>query len=196
MFCCKMFMIIYRNCDLTENCYLWYLKVVWTQIHKNQGTSLHDKCLVTSLQYINSQIHVIVRWICCKKWNKGENGNTSKLTKSSNYLYKCNVFSKMIWKHALIIACKTNWHKIYSITQHQARQQIPQTIVDFLENSGHFEPLRFDFVPGTHQQKQKKLINVWPHQVNKNSHIITCNHTTIICKTWTTILQTHKDLTT
>ena len=84
---------------------MWYLEVVWTQIHKNQGTSLHDKCLVTSLQYIISQVHDIVRWICCKKWNKGKNGNTSKPTKSSNHLYNCNIFSKNIWKHALIIVC-------------------------------------------------------------------------------------------
>jgi len=113
------------------------LKVVSPQIHKNQGTSLHDKCLVTSLQHIISQIHDIVRWICCQKWNKCKNGNTSKLTISSNYLYNCDIFSKIIWKHALIMACtvglsfKTNWHNMYSITQNQARQQIPQTVVDF-----------------------------------------------------------------
>jgi len=129
--------MIYRKCNLTEilTCNIW--KVVSTQIHKNQGASLHDKCLATSLQYIMSQIHDIARWICCQKCNKCKNGNTSKLTKSSNYLYKCDIFSKIIWKHALIIACtvglsfKTNSHNIYSITQNQARQQIPQTIVDF-----------------------------------------------------------------
>jgi len=104
---------------------------------KNQGTSLHDKCLLTSLQHIISQIHDIVRWICCQKWNKDKKGNTSKLTKSSNYLYKCNIFSKTISKNAIIRSCtvglsfKSNWHKIYSITQHQARQQIPQKIVGF-----------------------------------------------------------------
>ena len=63
--------------------------------------------------------------------------NISKLAKSSNYLYKSNIFLKIISKNASITACtvdlsfKTNYHKIYLITQHQARQQIPKLIVDF-----------------------------------------------------------------
>ena len=181
---------------------MWYLKVVLTQIHKNQGTSLHGKCLVTSFDHIISQMNDIVQWICCKKWNKGKNGNTSKLTKSSNYLNKCNIFKKNIWKHVCIIACtvglsfKTNWHKIHSITQHQARQQIPQTNVDFSKIRAILNRYGLILYQVHISRNQKKLISVWPHQVNKNSHIITCNHTTIICKTWTTILQTHKDLTT
>jgi len=163
-----------------QNCYLWYLRVVATQSHKNQGTSLHDKCLVTSWELIISQIYNIVQWICCKKWNKGKNGNTSKLTKSSNYLYDCNIFCKNIWKHACIIACtvglsfKTNWHRIHSITQHQARQQIPQATVDFSKIRAILNRYALILYQVHISRNKKKLINVWLHQVNKNSWCDRC----------------------
>ena len=66
----------------------------------------------------------------------------------------------------------------------------------FLENSFHLEPLRLVLYQANISRNQKNLINVWPHQVNKNSQIINCHQTTIICKTWRTILQTNQDLTT
>jgi len=63
--------------------------------------------------------------------------HVSKLAKFSNYLYKFKICLKNIPKNALIIVCivglsfKTNWHKIYLVTQHQARHKISKLIIDF-----------------------------------------------------------------
>jgi len=97
-----------------------------------------------------------------------------------------------------MLACllRQIFHKIYWITQHQAQQQIPQKIVDFSKIRAILNRFGLVLYQVNISRNKKKLINVRPHQVNKNSQIINCNQTTIICKTSRTILQTNKDLTT
>jgi len=78
-------------------------------------------------------------------------------------LYKCNIFSKIISKNALIIACnvglsfKTNFSQNLLDNTTSSATTDPSEDCRFLENSCHFEPFRFGFVPGKHQQKQKKI---------------------------------------
>jgi len=113
--------------------------------------------------------------------NKCKNENVSKLAKSSNYLYESKIFSKIISKNALIITCtvglsfKTNWHKIYLITQHQARQKIPKLIVDFSKIRVIWNRYGLILYQVNIRRNQKKLISDWPHLVNKNYQIIKCN---------------------
>jgi len=184
----KLLFVIFESCLNTN-----------PQQSRHQSPRQMSPDIITS-HYFSNPLYCTVNLL--QKWNKGKNGNTSKLTKSSNYLYKCDIFSKIISKNALIIACtvdlsfKTNWHKIYWITQHQARQQIPEQIVDFSKIRAILNRYGLILYQVNISRNKTKLMNVWPHQVNKNSQIINCNQTIIICKTWTTIFQTNKDLTT